>query len=158
MTGLCAETRYTSNETKKHSVLPKTPLLGGAVSGIFLEKLKHPGIFSFDVLVLTVEWFSYTWNCSDMKVWQSNVHSLRKYLVWTQFNLLLCPEIFHFITHFIIDHNCTCPALLFWLIQKIKRDGNSIWKHIANSKNERNTQGINSDGVWAVLFPWLLTL
>lgn len=47
-------------KTKKRSVLPKTPLLGGAVSGIFLEKLKHPGIFSFDVLVLTVEWFSYT--------------------------------------------------------------------------------------------------
>ena len=67
-------------KTKKHSVLPKTHLLRGAVSGIFLEKLKHPGIFPLDVPLVTVEWFCYTWNCSNVKVWQSNVHSLRRYL------------------------------------------------------------------------------
>ena len=125
MTGLCAETRYTSNENKEALCSPKDPssercsvrhLSGEAEASWDLPFRCSSGHCRMVLLYMKLlQCESLTEQCTQFET-----------VSGTQFNLLLCPEILHFIIHFIIGNNCTCPAFFFWLIQKIKRDGRSI--------------------------------
>ena len=147
MTGLCAETRYTSNENKEALCSPKDPssercsvrhLSGEAEASWDLPFRCSSGHCRMVLLYMKLlQCESLTKQCTQFETVSGTQFNLLlcpeiiQFILSLcpeilQFNLLLGPEILHFIIHFIIGNNCTCPAFFFWLIQKIKRDGRSI--------------------------------